>query len=57
MNVLLEFACSGDRQIHGRLYGGDLAEPAAFASWLEFLQLLEALAMSPPDPPQSAASC
>lgn len=49
MNVLLEFVCTEDNQIHGRLHGGDLGEPAAFASWLEFLQLLEALGSESPD--------
>lgn len=51
MNVLLEFFCTDDNQIQGRLHGGDLDEPAAFASWLEFLRLLEDLGSRVPDAP------
>jgi len=53
VNVLLEFFCTEDNQIHGRLHGGDLDEPAAFTSWLEFLQLLEALGSGAPADPNS----
>ena len=53
MNVVLEFFCTDDNQIHGRLHGGDLAQPAPFASWLEFLQLLESLGSQPPQEPEA----